>query len=86
MDFEIPPDVIAKGPEAVADFERGAWWMVRIIAHDRIEKEYGPAGLSTLPEGDERGQPPPGPEALTWMREAVGWYPLDFFHEGGFGV
>ena len=32
MDFEIPPDVIAKGPEAVADFERGAWWMVRIIA------------------------------------------------------
>lgn len=86
MDFAIPPDVIAKGPEAVADFERGAWWMVKIIAHERIETEYGPCGASELPQGDERGQGLPPAEALMWDHWRVGWLLPDFLHEGGFWI
>ena len=36
-----------------------------------------PAALSRLPEGDERGKPPPGPEAMTSPHKRVGWHSLD---------
>ena len=54
--MEIPPDIPAKGPKAVADFEYGAYLMMRVIAKKSIEGEYGLAAPSTLPAGDERGQ------------------------------
>lgn len=65
-----------------------------MAASEMIDNRHGPvnigtaslAALSRLPEGDERGKPPPGPEAMTWPHKWVGWFPLDLFHEGGFWV
>ena len=43
------PGRIARGPEAVADFWRGVWWMVQIIAHERIETDLPEAVVFPLP-------------------------------------
>ena len=78
--MNIPPE-IAADPKRRAEFERGYYDAMRCIAHARLERDYGPAALSRLPEGDERGKPPPGPEAMTWPHKRVGWHPLDLFRD-----
>ena len=80
---DVPVDIRARGPEAVQEYENGHYAGARWVACQRLRDDYGPAALSRLPEGDERGKLPPGPEALTWMRKAVGYQLPDLFHEGG---
>ena len=41
-----------------------------------LRHEYYYTALSTLPEGDERGQPPPGMEAWMWPHSEVGFFPI----------
>ena len=78
--MNIPPE-IAADPKRKAEFERGFYDALRCVAHERIERDYGPAALSTLPQGDERGKPPPGADALSWPHKRVGYQLPDFFHE-----
>ena len=83
---DVPVDIRARGPEAVEECENGYYAGARWIACQRLHDDHGLAALSRLTGGDERGQRPPGTDALLWPHKRVGNQLPDFFHEGGFGV
>ena len=78
--MQVPSEIVAQGPEAVAEFWRGYYIGCRIRAAERL-LNYGIAANSRLTEGDERGQGLPPLECLEWPRHGWHFYPGDLFHE-----
>ena len=70
--MNIPPEVLAIGPEAVAQYEAGHYHACRFLANQRLDVEgYESAAPSMLPLGDERGEGLPPVDCRTWRKHFV---------------